>query len=68
MLRVVLSWQLQPVWSANMDMTKASEVAIEFVAIGPETTRLEFEHRHLQRRGDGWERCSLRPERKVDGL
>lgn len=53
--KVVLSWHLQPDWSFNPDMAKASEVALEFVAEGPESTRLEFEHRHLERHGAGWE-------------
>ena len=53
---MVLSWHLQPDWSFSPDMTKASEVALEFVAEGPEKTRLEFEHRHLERHGAGWEK------------
>ena len=53
--KVVLSWHLQPDWSFSPDMAKASEVALEFIAEGPEKTRLEFEHRHLERHGAGWE-------------
>jgi uncharacterized protein YndB with AHSA1/START domain len=53
--KVALSWHLQPDWSFSPDLTKASEVALEFVAEGPERTRLEFEHRHLERHGAGWE-------------
>jgi uncharacterized protein YndB with AHSA1/START domain len=54
--KVVLSWQLQPDWTFSGDMTRASEVALEFIAEGPESTRVEFEHRHLERHGAGWER------------
>jgi uncharacterized protein YndB with AHSA1/START domain len=54
--KVVLSWHLQPDWSFNGDIAKASEVALEFVAEGPEKTRVEFEHRHLERHGAGWEK------------
>jgi uncharacterized protein YndB with AHSA1/START domain len=63
--RVVLSWHLQPDWSVSLDMAKASEVAMEFIAEGPEKTRLEFEHRHLERHGAGWER--MRAEIASDG-
>jgi len=54
--RVVLSWHLQPDWSFSPDVARASEVALEFVAEGPERTRVEFEHRHLERHGAGWEK------------
>lgn len=54
--KVVLSWHLQPDWSFDGSMAKASEVALEFVAEGPETTRVEFEHRHLERHGAGWQK------------
>jgi uncharacterized protein YndB with AHSA1/START domain len=54
--RVVLAWQLQPDWTFNTDLAKASEVALEFIAEGPEQTRVEFEHRHLERHGEGWQK------------
>ena len=63
--KVVLSWHLQPDWSFSPDMAKASEVALEFVAEGPEKTRLEFEHRHLERHGAGWEK--MRQQVSADG-
>ena len=53
--KVVLSWHLQPDWTFSADMAKASEVALEFVSEGPQATRVEFEHRHLERHGAGWE-------------
>jgi uncharacterized protein YndB with AHSA1/START domain len=54
--RVVATWQLQPDWKFNADLSRASEVAVEFHEEGPEITRLEFEHRHLERHGEGWEK------------
>jgi len=53
--QVVFSWQLQADWTFSTDMSRASEVAFTFFAEGPEMTRLEFEHRHLERHGQGWE-------------
>ena len=49
---VVLSWHLQPDWTFSPDLARASEVALEFISEGPERTRVEFEHRHLERFGD----------------
>jgi Activator of Hsp90 ATPase homolog 1-like protein len=54
--QVVVSWHLQPNWQADPDMARASEVSFEFFAESPEVTRLEFEHRHLERHGEGWEK------------
>lgn len=54
--RLVLSWQLQPDWKYNPDLSRASEVSFEFMEEGPEATVLEFEHRHLERHGEGWEK------------
>ena len=53
--QVVFSWQLQADWSFSTDMSCASEVAFTFFAEGREATRMEFEHRHLERHGEGWE-------------
>ena len=53
--QVVFSWQLQVDWKFSPDISRASEVAFAFFAEGPEATRLEFEHRHIERHGEGWE-------------
>jgi uncharacterized protein YndB with AHSA1/START domain len=54
--KVVLSWHLQPDWSFNADIAHASEVVLEFIAEGKESTRVEMEHRHLEKHGAGWEK------------
>ncbi|CAI9416104.1 SRPBCC family protein [Nocardioides sp. T2.26MG-1] len=53
--RLVFSWDIGPTWQLEPDPANASEVEIRFVADGPDRTRVELEHRHLDRHGDGWE-------------
>jgi uncharacterized protein YndB with AHSA1/START domain len=53
--RVVISWDFSPRWQVETDPAKSSEVEVRFVSESPERTRVEVEHRHLDRHGDGWE-------------
>lgn len=53
--RVVFSWDIGPTWQLETDTANASEVEVSFVAEGPSRTRVELEHRHLDRHGPGWE-------------
>ncbi len=53
--RVVFSWDISPRWRVETDPARTSEVEVRFLAEGPDRTRVELEHRHLDRHGAGWE-------------
>jgi uncharacterized protein YndB with AHSA1/START domain len=55
--RVVISWDISPDWQIEMDPARTSEVDVRFIAETPERTRVELEHRNLDRHGDGWEQA-----------
>ncbi len=54
-VRVLLSWDISPQWQPETDPNRASEWEVRFTAETPERTRVEIEHRHLDRHGEGWE-------------
>jgi uncharacterized protein YndB with AHSA1/START domain len=56
--RVVFSWDINLQWQIETDPGRTSEIEVRFVAEAPERTRVELEHRHLERHGDGWETMS----------
>jgi uncharacterized protein YndB with AHSA1/START domain len=53
--RVVFSWDIGPTWQIETDPGRTSEVEVRFVVESPERTRVELEHRYIDRHGDGWE-------------
>jgi uncharacterized protein YndB with AHSA1/START domain len=53
--RVLLSWEISPHWQLEGDPKKASEWEVRFIAEAADRTRVELEHRNLDRHGEGWE-------------
>jgi hypothetical protein len=46
-----LRWDISPRWQIETDI----EVEVRFIAESADRTRVEVEHRNLDRHGDGWE-------------
>jgi uncharacterized protein YndB with AHSA1/START domain len=53
--RVVFSWDINLQWEIETDLERTSEIEVRFIAEAPDRTRVELEHRNLDRHGDGWE-------------
>jgi uncharacterized protein YndB with AHSA1/START domain len=49
--RLVLAWQINDAWQHDPELV--TEVDVRFVAESPDRTRVELEHRHIDRMGDG---------------
>jgi uncharacterized protein YndB with AHSA1/START domain len=53
--RIVFTWDISPQWRLETDLGRTSEVEVRFTSEAPERTRVELEHRNLDRHGEGWE-------------
>ena len=53
--RVLLTWNITPQWWIETDPNKVSEWEVRFIAEAANRTRVELEHRNLERHGEGWE-------------
>ena len=53
--RLVFSWDIGLDWKLQTDPDKTSEVEVAFISEGPDRTRVELEHRNIDRHGPGWE-------------
>jgi uncharacterized protein YndB with AHSA1/START domain len=53
--RVVFSWDISPQWQLETDPGSTSEVEVRFLAETAGRTRVELEHRNIDRHGAGWE-------------
>ena len=56
--RVVFSWDIGPQWQIETEPANTSEVEVRFVAETPQRTRVELEHRDIDRHGPGWQSVS----------
>jgi uncharacterized protein YndB with AHSA1/START domain len=53
--RIVFSWDISPQFQIEEDPRNTSEVEVRFIAETPERTRLELEHRNIDRHGPRWQ-------------
>ena len=51
----MISWDISPQWQIEADPEKTSEIEVRFTSEAPDRTRVELEHRNLDRHGEGWE-------------
>ena len=54
----MFSWDISPRWQIETDPEQTSEVEVRFVPEDENRTRLELEHRHIDRHGPGWQAVS----------
>jgi uncharacterized protein YndB with AHSA1/START domain len=53
--RILISWDINLQWQLQADPDKTSEIEVRFIAEGQNRTRVELEHRGLERHGEGWQ-------------
>lgn len=53
--RFAFSWDITPAWQIETDPRRTSEVDVRFISETSNRTRVELEHKHLDRHGEGWE-------------
>ena len=56
--RVVFSWDIGPTWQIETDAELTSEVEVRFISETSQRTRVELEHRNIDRHGPGWQAVS----------
>ncbi len=51
--RFVMAWQVTPDWKQELNPARASEIEVRFTPEGDGYTRVDLEHRHFERHGEG---------------
>jgi hypothetical protein len=51
----VFSWDIALDWTIETEPSRTSEVEVRFTAESAQRTRVELEHRGIERHGEGWE-------------
>jgi hypothetical protein len=51
----LVSWDIGPQWQIETEPDNTSEFEVRFVAESSDRTRVELEHRHIDRHGPGWD-------------
>jgi uncharacterized protein YndB with AHSA1/START domain len=51
--RLLLTWQIGADWKYDPDPAHGSEIEVRFLPEGPDHTRVEVNHRHFERHGNG---------------
>lgn len=54
--RLLLAWQVSPRWTYVEDPDRGSQIEVTFTPEGPDVTRVDLTHRHLERYGPDAER------------
>jgi DNA-binding transcriptional ArsR family regulator/uncharacterized protein YndB with AHSA1/START domain len=54
--RLLLTWQVGPQWTYESDPARGSEIEVTFTPEGPDSTRVDLTHRHIERYGPEAER------------
>jgi uncharacterized protein YndB with AHSA1/START domain/uncharacterized damage-inducible protein DinB len=54
--RLVIAWQIDPNWQFDADLAHASEVEITFTDEGGGLTRVDLEHRQIERHGPDFDK------------
>ncbi|MGH2759663.1 MAG: SRPBCC family protein [Actinomycetota bacterium] len=53
--RFMISWDINTQWQIEPDAARTSEVEVRFISEAEARTRVELEHRNIDRHGEGWE-------------
>lgn len=51
--RFIMAWQVTPAWQYQPDLSQSSEVEVRFTPEPDGFTRVDLEHRHFERHGEG---------------